>query len=328
MRTDNPAGSGRAARAGGFLLPWPAQNWIESLALGFMQPAGMRPIGFLQPVGEAALVPADSVSWQIFKNPLALFIGGVAAVVLELAEPRVRSGVWNHTTFRTEPVRRLQRTGLAAMVTVYGARSVAEEMIAQIRQAHERVQGVTESGAPYSAADPALLNWVQATACYGFLEAYCAYVRPLSLHERDCFLREAEPAAMLYGALGAPRSRAEMVAQFTAMRPCLEPSGILREFLGIMRGAPVLPAPLRPLQRLMVRAALAILPGWVRGTLLLDGHLRPWEQRLLRAAGGMADRLILRGAPPAEACRRLGLRDRYLYDAPRPAILPSCGWDF
>lgn len=322
MRAANPATPRNGAVPRGILLPGPAQSWIEGLALGFMQPPGMRAIDFSQPSGEPALASPDSVSWQVFKNPLALFIGGVAAVVLELAEPRVRAGVWRHTTFRTEPVQRLRRTGLAAMVTVYGARSVAEGMIAHIRQAHARVRGETESGIPYSAADPVLLDWVQATACYGFLEAYCAYVRPLSPRDRDRFLEEAGPAAALYGATGAPRSGAEMAAHFAAMRPMLEPSDILREFLRIMRDAPVLPAPLRPLQRLMVRAALAILPDWARERLWLDGRLRPWERRMLRAAGGLADRLVLRGAPPAQACRRLGLPERYLYDAPRLSASP------
>ena len=64
----------------------------------------------------------DSVSWRVFKNPISLFIGGVAAVIMELAGPRVRTGVWEHTTFRVDPIRRLRRTGLAAMVTIYGAR--------------------------------------------------------------------------------------------------------------------------------------------------------------------------------------------------------------
>jgi uncharacterized protein (DUF2236 family) len=38
----------------------------------------------------------------VFKNPLSLFIGGVTAVIMELAEPRVRTGVWEHTTFPCE----------------------------------------------------------------------------------------------------------------------------------------------------------------------------------------------------------------------------------
>jgi uncharacterized protein (DUF2236 family) len=40
---------------------------------------------FLRPAGESALVSPDSVSWRVFKNQLSLFIGGVAAVILQLA---------------------------------------------------------------------------------------------------------------------------------------------------------------------------------------------------------------------------------------------------
>src|SRR5579862_6013492 len=97
--------------------------FLDSLARDLVQPGGAAPFDFTQPAAEAALVAADSVSWRIFKNPVAMFVGGVTAVILELAEPAVRTGVWEHSSFRRDPVRRLQRTGLAAMVTVYGARS-------------------------------------------------------------------------------------------------------------------------------------------------------------------------------------------------------------
>src|SRR5919112_3182335 len=102
---------------------------LEAAARELMAPDDRR-VDFTRPIGEPALVPPDSVSWRVFKNPVALLVGGVAAVILELAEPRVRAGIWNHTSFRSDPLTRLQRTGMAAMVTVYGARSTAEAMIA------------------------------------------------------------------------------------------------------------------------------------------------------------------------------------------------------
>jgi uncharacterized protein (DUF2236 family) len=126
---------------------------------------------------------------RVFKNPLSLFIGGVTAVIVELAEPRVRTGVWEHTTFRTNPIRRLRRTGPAAMVTVYGARGTAEAMIARVRRMHDMVAGTTSSGEAYCTNDPELLNWVHATAAYGFVQAYHTYVRPLSLLETVTMLR-------------------------------------------------------------------------------------------------------------------------------------------
>ena len=73
-----------------------------------------RPVDLSQPTGEPALVPGDSVSWEVFGNPVTLLIGGITAVLLELAEPKVRSGVWDHTSFRTDPLKRMRRTGIAA----------------------------------------------------------------------------------------------------------------------------------------------------------------------------------------------------------------------
>ena len=52
-------------------------------------PAGMA-CDFSQPAGEPALAPHDGIAWQVFANPVALFVGGVTEVLLELAEPSVR----------------------------------------------------------------------------------------------------------------------------------------------------------------------------------------------------------------------------------------------
>ena len=278
--------------------------------------AGELPaIDFTRPAGEPALASPDSVSWRAFKNPVSLFIGGTAAVLLELAEPRVRSGVWDHTSFRTDPLPRMARTGLAAMVTVYGARSVAEQMIAGVGRMHGQVSGVTPAGQAYRASDPELLDWVQATASFGFLQAYHNFVRPLSQGDRDRFYAEAAPAARLYGAIGAPRSEAALTQQFQAMRPKLERSQIVFDFLDIMRRTPAVPGPLRPLQNLFIRAGVEILPPWARDTLGLGPRhgLRSWERGVVALAGRAADRVVLKSAPPAQACQRLGLPASYLY---------------
>jgi uncharacterized protein (DUF2236 family) len=272
-------------------------------------------VDFLQPAGEPALAAADSVSWRVFKNLVALYIGGIAAVLLELAEPRVRSGVWDHTTFRTDPLARMQRTGLAAMVTVYGARSVAEQMIRGITRMHARVQGETPDGQHYRALEPELMNWVQATASFGFLQGYHQFVAPLSAAERDTFYGEAQTSARLYGAPGAPADEAEQQALFKQMLPHLEASSIVFEFLEIMRRTDSLPPPLGPLQPLFLKAAVSLLPSEIRTRLNLNNgyQLAGWQRRLVRFAGVLSDRIVLRSAPPAQACQRLGLPANYLY---------------
>jgi uncharacterized protein (DUF2236 family) len=235
-------------------------------------------------------------------------------VIMELAEPRVRTGVWKHTTFRLNPIRRLRRTGLAAMVTIYGARSTAEATIARVRRMHDLVAGTTPSGKAYRANDPELLNWVQGTAAYGFLQAYHTYVRPLFASERDRYYAEGAPVAALYGATGAPTSEAELEKLFHTMASRLERSDIVLEFLAIMRSAPLLPLPLRPAQHLLVRAAVDLTPRWLQTILGFNGPgLHAWEAEVVRQAGVFTDRLVLESNPAVQACLRMALPADYLY---------------
>lgn len=293
-------------------LPAPLHARLEDAARSYFGAPGLN-MDFSKPTGAPALFAPTSVAWRVMKNPVTLTIGGIAAVILELAEPRVRTGVWDHTTFRTDPVRRMKRTGMAAMVTIYAPADQARAMIAGVVRAHGRIEGVTPAGAPYRANDEELLNWVQATAGYGFFEAYHRFVRPLSPGEMDRVYAEGEEASSLYGAHGAPRSAAEMTRLFEGMRPKLERSDIVFDFLNIVRTAPILPS--RRLQRVMVRAAVELTPPWTRKILGLESQfgLRPGEATLLRGLGAASDRIVLESAPPAQACLRMGLPADYLY---------------
>jgi uncharacterized protein (DUF2236 family) len=266
------------------------QRRLDAAACALLNPPNGRAIDFTRPLGEAALYPPDSLSWRIFKNPVALLIGGIAAVILELAEPAVRTGVWEHSSFRKDPIGRLQRTGLAAMVTVYGARSIAEPMIARVVRMHAKVAGQTPAGVPYSAGDAQLLAWVQATAAFGFAEAYSRYV-------------------------GTPRSDAQRRALFDSMRDRLEPSAVIFQFLEIMRETPAFPRPLLWMQRILVRAAVEIIPDRIRERLGLTEYygLRPRERWIVKLAGGMSDRIVLAESPAAQSCLRLGLPVTHLY---------------
>jgi len=267
------------------------------------------PVDFTTPAGEPSLAPPGGVAWQVFKNPVGLFVGGITAVILELAEPRVRSGVWDHTTFRTNPLARMERTGLAAMVTVYGARSTAEKMIARVGRMHARVTGTTPDGVAYRADDPELLDWVQVTASFGFLEAYCRFARSLSEEDRDRYYAEGAETARLYGATNAPTSAAEVEDLFRAMAPKLERSDIVFEFLDIVQRTPIFPWPLGGMQSLLIRAAVEITPTWVREILGLDAQygLGRFEPALISGLGMLSELTVLPSSPPAEACRRVGL---------------------
>ena len=296
-------------------LPGMLQRYLNGAVDALLSGASGSRSDFARPAREQALLPADSLSWRVLKNPIALFVGGTAAVILELAEPAVRAGVWEHSSFRQDPLNRLKRTGLAAMISVYGARSVAEPMIARVVRMHESVQGTTAAGIRYSANDPRLLTWVHATAAFGFAEAYSQYVRPLSTQSLNDFYREGAPVSRLYGAVDTPCSVADMQALFDATRPRLAPSPIIFEFLRIMRDTAAFPRPLRWLQPKLLRAAVELVPGWLRATLGLSDNfgLREYERRLVKLSGAWADRIVLPTSPAVQSCLRLGLPMNYLY---------------
>ena len=105
------------------------------------------------------------------------------------------------------------------------------------------------------------------------------------------------------------------IADSSVTRPLVERSDIVFEFLRIMRRTPALPAPLRPLQGFLIRAAVQTIPAWLRDRIGLgeDWNLAPWQLSVVCHAGDVIDRLILRTNPAVQGCRRLGLPDDYLY---------------
>lgn len=294
------------------MIPWlglPRARLEASLRALLEPPRGMPAVDFERPPADPGIFGPDSVAWRISANPGTMFIGGVSAVYLELAEPRVRSGVWDHTEFRTDPVGRMRRTGLAAMITTYAARADVEALTARVRRMHERVSGTTPEGVPYRAADPELVTWVHVTAAHGFLSAHLRYVDPaMPRADQDRYYDESVAAARLYGAEWAPRSVAEVEAYMESMRPRLVDHEIVHEYHRLVSEVPTIARVALPLQRLLVQAAIDVLPGWGRRLLGFEDAqwLRAAARPAVRALVGLGGRLVPEGAPEW-ACRRVGI---------------------
>lgn len=272
----------------------------------FLAPPPGLDIDFTLPQGAPALAPADGVSWRVFANPISLFIGGVTAVLLELAQPSVRTGVWDFSSFRRDPFTRLHRTGYAAMVTVYAPRNQAQAMIERVVRMHTQVRGQTPDGAAYEANDPHLLNWVQATAVFGFTQAYDRYVQQLSAAEKNAAFQEAQASAILYGALGLPHSWSEWEGLLHTMSTELEPHSILEEFLHTMVHANIFPRPMHWLQKLLVKAAVDLTPEPVRSMAQLQPFaIKPAERAGVRTLAIAARWLPIPQLPPSQARKRM-----------------------
>lgn len=279
----------------------------RSLLIGLgAGPLVADPRRYAGPPGAPALVPPDSPVWRVFANPVAMFVGGVAAVMLELGEARVRHGVWDHSSFARDPVGRLNRTGQAAMVTAFAPVAEVERMTAAVNARHGTVAGVTPGGEPYRADDPELLLWVQTTAAWSFLAAWQRLGGRPTQAERDRYYADGCEGARLFGVVDPCGSEAQADALLADWTGRLTPSPILHELLAILHAAPILPRALRPLQRAGLRLAVDLLPAEVSGRLRLGrwGGAGAGEG-VLRALASVADRVELPGTPVALARARV-----------------------
>lgn len=264
------------------------------------------PAVFARPPGAPALSAPDSLVWRVFANPVAMFAGGVAAVLLELGEARVRHGVWDHSAFARDPVGRLNRTGHAAMVTAFAPVAEVERLTARVNAWHGRIAGVTPEGQAYRADDPELLHWVQTTAAWSFLEAWTKLGGHATAAERDRYYADGIAGARLFGVVDPCSSEAEAAALIADTTPRLTPSPILHQLLAILHDAPILPRPLRRVQRMGLRLAVDLLPPQVVARLELGG----WGgagagAAVQRTLAAIADRVELPGTPVALARARV-----------------------
>lgn len=272
-------------------------------------------VDFRNPPGEPSGLEPDSMHWKVYKNPVAMAVGGVAAVLLEFADARIRSGVWDHSIYKQDPIGRSKRTGTAAMVGVYGPTRAAERVIQGVTNMHARVNGNTPKGEAYRALDPELLDWVSATAAYGFLTAYDTFCERVSEADKLLYYAEAAPGAKLYGVQNSPMSTADFFRMMDKLVHRFESHEINEEFLGIIMSGAAAPDTPKYLSRAMARASVSLLPPVVRKALGLGPkyNLSPIDRMTVKALGRYLNRKPIPGSPPCDASFRIGLPENFLY---------------
>ena len=272
-------------------------------------------LDFTQPHGEPALVAPDSVTWRISKNPVTGAIGGICAVLLEFAEPRIRSGVWDHSTFKVDPVGRAKRTGYAAAIGTYGPASAAQSVISGINKMHARVAGTTPDGTEYRALDPELIDWVGATASFGFLTAYDRFAAPLSQTDKDCYFGEGPEVSKLYGVQRRPKSVDDFYSMMMQLERRFEPHEINIEFLKIVESSAMDQHMPEKLGHYIACAAVDILPPIVRERLELgpEYNLSHAGRIVVKAMAKLAEIIPDLKGPAAQSCQRLGLPRNFLW---------------
>ena len=220
----------------------------------------------------------QSVTWRLHANPMQ-WVGGVRALFLLALHPLAMAGVAQHSTYREDPLGRLQRTGDYLGAVTFGTRAQADRAAARVRGVHRRVRGVEpESGTPYWAPDPQLLLWVHCGEIDSFLTIGRRAGVRVSAADADRYVAEQVTAAELVGIPRelVPTSVAELADYFERTRPELRVTAAARETAKFLLLPPMpalvqLATPARVVWTSAAGLAFASLPRWARRLYGLPG---------------------------------------------------------
>jgi uncharacterized protein (DUF2236 family) len=220
----------------------------------------------------------QSVTWRLHADPMQ-WVGGVRALFLLALHPLAMAGVAQHSTYREDPLGRLQRTGDYVGAVTFGTRAQADRAAARVRGVHRRVRGVEpESGTPYWAPDPELLLWVHCGEIDSFLTIGRRAGVRVSAADADRYVAEQVTAAELVGIPRelVPASVAELTDYFQRTRPELRVTAAARETARFLLLPPMpalvqLATPARVVWTSAAGLAFASLPRWARRLYGLPG---------------------------------------------------------
>jgi uncharacterized protein (DUF2236 family) len=236
-------------------------------------------------------------------------LGGPRALLMQIAHPSVAAGVAAHSDFPAEPFARLWRT-LDAMLSIsFGDDRQCRGAAARVDEIHRRVHGRTESGEPYSATDPDLLQWVHATLVDSGLVAYRGFFGRLSDRDAEAYHREMQRLAVLMGVPAdiLPPDLAAFTEYVDRTTAGLDVSEEARRLAPWIVRPPLSPA-LWPVARFQELVTVGLLPEPLRRAYGLR-----WSEgraRLLGASGAAARALVprlpalIRRWPHARAAER------------------------
>ena len=228
--------------------------------------SGQQPV----PTSDEALFPKDSPIRMVHADIVAMMVGGVRGLLLQMLHPHALQGVLDHSNFRTDMHGRLRRTARFIAVTTFGHREDAMAAVDRVNRIHAKVGGTLPDGTAYSATDPRTLAWVHVAEATSFLAAYLRHVRPdMPGSEQDEYYRQFAVIAQALGADPVPIDRREAEAIFRDLRTDLTVSPAAREIAQLVLtqkppGSP--PA----VQALLGAEAVALLPPFARSMLALE----------------------------------------------------------
>lgn len=220
------------------------------------------------PVGDNGLCGGPgSMSWEI-NGDLASVVGaGSAAVLMEVLHPSVMAGVFTQSNYRQDPTSRARNTLGYVLRSTFGNTKAATRVIEQVKMVHSRVNGTRADGIAYQALDPELIGWVHTSIPWAIMMAYERYNRPLTLDQKNQYLKEQAVIGRMGGADWVPETVAELEDYVERMRPLMAFNDQTRQFFDFLCGdAPELAFTPKQIatQTKGVHGSMMMMPDWAR----------------------------------------------------------------
>lgn len=143
-----------------------------------------------QPHEEAVCGPA-SASWRLRSGGIVMTMAKARAALLQIAHPKITAGLVDHSTFESDPFKRVRITGQTMGAIRFGSARERSESLRLLRGVHAGVRGTAPDGGTYSAADPELMWFVLATLIESDLLVEQTYLRMFDERDRDAYYDEA-----------------------------------------------------------------------------------------------------------------------------------------
>jgi uncharacterized protein (DUF2236 family) len=249
-----------------------------------------------------------SLSWEINGDLASLVVGGTGAILMEVLHPSVMAGVYTQSSYRTDPLRRARNTLGYVLRSTFGSTPGATRVIEAVKRVHARIEGVRADGVAYRALDPELIAWVHTSIPWAVLHAYDRYKRPLSLEEKNRYLKEQAVVGRMGGADWVPETVDEVHAYFERMRPLMSFNEQTRDFLDFLAGTTAdFDVPRREQwdRWVGIRASMSLMPEWAQR--LTGTHLPAPLQRWWLAPSDRFKAAVIRWAYPELPCRALAI---------------------
>ena len=251
--------------------------------------------------GDGGVMPDGSIVREVAAKR-AVILGGLSAVLLQLAHPMVAQGVADYSDFERDPLARMISTLDATLVMTFGDHDQAADKACSVRLRHQSVQGeLTQThgqwrrGERYSALNAQLCLWVYATGVELVLDTYSALCSPLSPTARAEYYECSKPLAELMGVKRSilPATYPEFRSYYQDMLGRLVVGPMARQIAAAIFAARLGPVPVSPLGPVI---AAALLP---------DDRMRQayrlqwgWREQAMWQAFRLAAAAMVRVAPP------------------------------